>query len=217
MALINEIVTKADRLVEIKSDIDKLKKEQSEIEGFFLKLSDQDLKDTKLKTVSYFGTGKNKVIATMAESLKVTYPSFLKKIFGDAYKDVITEETTYKLSASAKRMLTGLWLKNYTKSTVGEVISQLPISEEIKVTVAKKVRGINYETDKKNLISLCGFDEDSASDYAYLINEAAVWENFLKLMKINDKNLNEDLSEILTLIDGAVVVEETPKIKIESV
>lgn len=216
MALINEIVTKADRLVEIKKQVEKLKKEQSEIEGFFLQLSNEDLEDTKLKSVVYNGSGANRIVATMAEALKITYPSFLKKIFGDAYKDVISEEVTYKLTAPAKRMLTGLWLKNYTKSTVGEAIAQLPISDEVRKVAAKKIRGINFETDKKNLIALCGFDEAAASDYAYLINEAAIWENFLKLMKINETDKANDMDEILNLIDGAVVVEETPKIKIES-
>lgn len=216
MALINEIVTKADRLVAIKKQMEKLKKEQSEIEGFFLQLSNEQLEDTKLKTIAYSGSGANRIVATMAESLKITYPSFLKKIFGEAYKDVITEEVTYKLTAPAKRMLTGLWLKNYTKSTVGEAIEQLPIDTEVKKVVAKKIRGINYDTDKKNLIALCGFDETTASDYAYLINEAAIWESFLKLMKINENDKITDIDEVLNLINGAVVVEETPKIKIES-
>lgn len=213
--VLKEIVEKADRLAEIKKSIEKLNAEKSEIEGFFLKLSNEDLRNTKFKSVAYKGTGANKVIATMAESLKMVYPTYLKAIFGEAYKDVVTEEIKYKLSAPATRMLAGLWLNNYTRLTVAEVIAQLPVDDITKKAIAKKVRGIKYETDKKNLIAIAGFDEKTAEEYAYFISEAAIWENFIRLMKASKKNSEEEIAEALELINGAVVVEETPKIVIE--
>lgn len=213
--VLKEIVEKADRLAEIKKSIEKLNAEKSEIEGFFLKLSDEDLRNTKFKSVTYRGTGSNKVIATMVESLKMVYPTYLKAIFGEAYKDVVTEEIKYKLSAPATRMLTGLWLNNYTRLTVAEVIAQLPVDDITKKAIAKKVRGIKYDTDKKNLIAIGGFDEKTAEEYAYFISEAAIWENFMRLMQANKKATDKDIAEALELINGAVVVEETPKITIE--
>lgn len=213
--VLKEIVEKADRLAEIKKSIEKLNAEKSEIEGFFLKLSDEDLRNTKFKSVTYRGTGSNKVIATMVESLKMVYPTYLKAIFGEAYKDVVTEEIKYKLSAPATRMLTGLWLNNYTRLTVAEVIAQLPVDDITKKAIAKKVRGIKYDTDKKNLIAIAGFDEKTAEEYAYFISEAAIWENFMRLMQANKKATDKDIAEALELINGAVVVEETPKITIE--
>lgn len=213
--VLKEIVEKADRLAEIKKSIEKLNTEKSEIEGFFLKLSDEDLRNTKFKSVAYIGTGANRVVATMAESLKMVYPTYLKAIFGEAYKDVVTEEIKYKLSAPATRMLTGLWLNNYTRLTVSEVIAQLPVDDNTKKTIAKKVKGVKYDTDKKNLIAIGGFDEKTAEEYAYFISEAAIWENFMRLMQANKKATDKEIAEALELINGAVVVEETPKIAIE--
>ncbi|MPN15336.1 hypothetical protein SDC9_162667 [bioreactor metagenome] len=173
------------------------------------------MRNTKFKSVAYIGTGANRVVATMAESLKMVYPTYLKAIFGEAYKDVVTEEIKYKLSAPATRMLTGLWLNNYTRLTVSEVIAQLPVDDNTKKAIAKKVKGVKYDTDKKNLIAIGGFDEKTAEEYAYFISEAAIWENFMRLMQANKKATDKDIAEALELINGAVVVEETPKIAIE--
>ena len=126
----DEIVINANRLVMIRQAIEGLNKEKDELEGYFLKLADEDLRNTKLKTVEYKGAGSNKVIATIAESLKVIYPSYFKKIFGEVYSDVVTEEINYKLSAPAKRMLSGLWLKNFTKETVENVINQISVDDK---------------------------------------------------------------------------------------
>jgi hypothetical protein len=211
----SEIQNKVDRLVEIKDDITKLKEEQNELEGFFLKISDDDLKNTKLKTVAYSGTKANKVTATMSENLKQVYPSFLKEIFGSAYTDAVTEEKKYKLTAPASRMLVNLWQKSYTKMTVEEVIKQLPCATETKTALKKKLKGVNFKTDVKNLMAIGGFSRSDSEQYAYFISEAATWENFLQLMNANKRNTEADRQKILERINSAIVVEETPKIQIE--
>lgn len=210
-----EIQSKVDRLVQIKSEIEKLRAEQNELEGFFLKICDDDLKNTKLKTVAYSGTSSNRVTATMAENLKPVYPSFFREIFGSAYSDAVTEETKYKLSAPASRMLVNLWQKSYTKMTVGEVIQQLPCSAESKTALGKKLKGANFKTDVKNLMAIAGFSRADAEQYAYFIAEAATWESFLQLMKVN-KRSEAEMKNVLDTINSAIVVEETPKIQAES-
>nr|WP_319487258.1 hypothetical protein [uncultured Caproiciproducens sp.] len=211
-----EIQSKVDRLIHVKGEIDKLKTEQDEIEGFFLKLCDDDLKNTKLKTVAYSGTNANKVTATMSENLKQIYPSFFKQIFGSAYSDAVTEETKYKLSAPASRMLTNLWQKSYTKMTVEQVIRQLPRSDDVKTVLGKKLKGANFKTDVKNLMTLGGFSKADAEQYAYFVSEAATWESFLQLMKVNKRDSETDMEDVMNTINSAVVVEETPKIQIEA-
>lgn len=116
-----DIRAKIDRMVEIKRQQEQLKREWVDLEAFFLAQGGADLADTKRKTVSYVGDHA-KVTATMAESFKVTWPAYLKQIFGEAYRDAVTEDINYKLSAPAKRMLTGLWTHNFTESTVADVI-----------------------------------------------------------------------------------------------
>jgi len=158
-----EIQSKVDRLVQIKNEMEKLKAEQNELEGFFLKLCDNDLKNTKLKTVAYSGTSANRVTATMANNLKPVYPSFFREIFGSAYSDAVTEEIKYKLSAPASRMLVNLWQKSYTKMTVEEVIQQLPCDAESKTALGKKLKGANFKTDVKSLMAIAGFSRPTRS------------------------------------------------------
>lgn len=212
----NEIIEKVNRLCTLKNEAQKIKDEVDELEGYFLKLSEQGLADTKLKSILFSGDGVNKVTATMASNLKVIYPSFLKKVFGDCYGDVVTEETTYKISAPAKRMLQGLYLKNYSKVTVLEVLKQISTDEKTLKVLLKKVKGINFQTDKKAIIDIAGISDQDAQHYAYFVSEAAVWESFTKLLKVNDNLTDEQIEETLSLIDGAVVAEETPKITVEA-
>lgn len=211
----NEVQSKVDRLIQIKGEMEKLKTEQDEIEGFFLKLCDDDLKNTKLKTVAYSGTSTNRVTATMSENLKQVYPSFFREIFGSAYSDAVTEETKYKLSAPASRMLVNLWQKSYTEMTVEQVIRQLPCDDAVKTALGKKLKGANFKTDVKNLIAIAGFSKTDAEQYAYFVSEAATWESFLQLAKVN-KRSDADMKEMLDTINSAIVVEETPKIQAES-
>jgi hypothetical protein len=212
----SEIQGKVDRLVQIKGEIEKLKVEQDEIEGFFLKLCDTDLKNTKLKTVAYPGTSANRVTATMSENLKQVYPSFFKQIFGSAYSDAVTEETKYKLSAPASRMLVNLWQKSFTKMTVEQVIQQLPCDDTVKAALKKKLKGANFKTDVKSLTAIAGFSQADAEQYAYFVSEAATWESFLQLMKVNKKDSEAEMKDVLETINSAIVVEETPKIQAET-
>lgn len=64
-------------------------------------------------------------------------------------------------------------------------------------------------------MAIAGLGEQEAEEYAYFIYEAAVYENFMRLMKAIDKDNVADIQEALNLIDGAVVVEENPKITVE--
>jgi hypothetical protein len=208
-----EISEKVKRLAEITGQIKDLELEQDVLEGYFLKLAEKDLADTKLKTATYDGPDGTSVSATMTKSLKLVYPTYLKLLFGEAYKDAVTEETKYKVSAPASRMLVGLWQKEYLKSTIAEIINQITPDPELRKVLSKKVKGASFPTDKKNLMAICGFDEKAAEEYAYFISEAAVWQSFLRLLKV--QGLSEDAEkQYLDWIDGAVVVEENPKITI---
>ena len=105
----NDISSYVTGLSNIKKQIAKLKSEADVIEAKLLKQFEIDVEDTKYKTVSYCGDN-SKVTATYADNVKLVYPSFLKKIFGEAYSDVVIEETTYKLSAHSKRILAALYI-----------------------------------------------------------------------------------------------------------
>lgn len=204
------------RYKDIKQEIAELKSEADGIEAEFLKAMESDLEDTKYKSVSYSDGEGNKVTATEAESLKVVYPTFLKNIFGAAYKDVVTEETSYKVSAGAARMLTALFNREYVRdSSVEELVGTLGLDDKSEKTLLKKLKGKKFDTDVKNLMKFAGLDEASAKENAYLVSEICVWNEFMRLMELNGTTSAEDISKALTWIDGAVTVEQTAKIKID--
>ena len=210
----NLIKAKVNRLAEIKSEIEALKKESAELEGYFLKISTNDLADTKYKSVKYEGDGKNRVTATVATSVKVVYPTILKMVLGSVFDDVVKQEVSYKItSASAARLLTGIYLGNYDKSEPDEVICAITDDEEKRSALAKKLKGANFESDKKAIISIAGLNEKNAEEYAYLYGEAMCWKNFKELIKNSGTVCGN--ARALEGLAAALAVEETPKIKVE--
>ena len=204
---------KIDRLVQIKDEIAALKSEQDRLENEFLLQAKQDLQDTKYKTTAYVSGSGNKVVATTARSVKITYHSRLRLIFGSTYPDAVTEQTTYKLSAPAGRMLAGLWSGEYVEQTLAAAIQSLPVEDKAKKLLTKKLHGINYDGDVRNLQVIGGMDEQQAQEWAYLLQEAAVWDDFRQLLMGAPSGCN-DPEHILDLIHGAMVVEETTKIQV---
>ena len=205
-----DIRAKIDRMAEIKRQQDKLKTELSTLDAFFVVKGMEDLTDKKSKSISYFGETA-KITFTKTETLKVEYGAYLQQIFGDAFSDSVTVETKYKISKPASRMMGGLWTKNYLTTSIAEEIKKIPIDDAARKTLAKKLKGINYDSDKENLVNIGGLSEADAEDYAFLVYEAAVWESFLRLMKLNKIESAEAMDEIINLIAGAFMVEETTK------
>lgn len=93
-----------DRLVEIKAELSRLGEEKAALEAKLLKAAQEDLRDTKRKSVSY-GGGLGRATAVMADSVKLVYPSLLRKIFGPVYEDAVTVKCDAKLTAPAARLL----------------------------------------------------------------------------------------------------------------
>ncbi len=214
MLNIVEISSKVDRMAEIKRQIAVLKSESDGIEAELLKQFEADVEDTKYRTVRYSGNGAT-VIANYADKVALVYPSMLKMIFGKAYSDVVTEETTYKLSANAKRLLSALYKKEYMRGTTVEAALEriAPDNKTLKVML-KRIKGKNFESDKNNLVKLAGLDESKASDYAFMLSEAAAWQEFERLLAASGGVSEEHIAEVLEYINAAVTVEETPKITI---
>lgn len=204
-----------DQLVQVKRMISRLNEKKTLLEAEILAQAEQDLKNTKYKTVHYNGTMGDRVTATKTASVKVVYPSYLVSIFGDAYKDVVKEETSYKLSEPAKRMMAGLYLNEYSELSIEDVLRDIEAPPEKKELLKKKIKGQRFATDKKNLMDIAGLDEKNAEIFAYFAAEAAVWNDFLKLMAVNGKNDPASIDRALELIDSAVMVDESTKIAVE--
>lgn len=212
-----DVKAKIDRLAEIKRESEQLKAEKDTIEAELLKNAESDLANTKYKSVSYAGTNSS-VTATVADSVKITYASFLPVIFGKAYSDLTKTTTKVELTDPAKRLIAGIWTGNYDNhSTVDEVIKAMALDEKTEKLIRKKCKGINYSKDVANLKAIVGYNDTQAQEYAYMLMEAAVWQQFKALLEVNGVTSDEEISDILDKIQAAFVVEQTPKISLTEV
>ena len=206
------LMPQIDELAKIKEDMAKLKERKDKLEAEIIKQCSVDLENTKYKSIHYKGTDSD-LTAINSESLKVTYNAFLPMIFGKAYSDAVTEKTEYALSAPAKRMLIGLYKGNFVKSTIKEVIEQMnDVTDKERTQLLKKCKGINYDKDVANIIKFTALSEADAKEYAYLIAEAAVWQDFCNLLTLNGITDEMVVDNILLKIQSAVVVEDSTKI-----
>ena len=203
-----------DELAAIKADMGKLKERKDKLEAEIIKQCSADLENTKYKSIRYEGDVFD-LTAVTAESLKVIYNSFLPTIFGKAYEDAVTEKTDYTLSAPAKRMLIGLYKGNFIRATVKEVIDQMAgVTDEERKQLLKKCKGINYDKDIENIRKFTDLSEEDAKEYAYLIAEAAVWQDFCNLLTLNGIADEAQINDILMKIQSAFVVEDSTKISL---
>lgn len=203
-----------DELAAIKADMGKLKERKDKLEAEIIKQCSVDLENTKYKSIRYEGDVFD-LTAVTAESIKVIYNSFLPMIFGKAYEDAVTEKTEYSLSASAKRMLIGLYKGNFIRTTVKEVIDQMAgITDEERKQLVKKCKGINYDKNVDNILKFTDLTEEDSKEYAYLIAEAAVWQDFCNLLTINGIDDETQVNDILMKIQSAFVVEDSTKISL---
>ena len=203
-----------DELASIKADMGKLKERKDKLEAEIIKQCSADLENTKYKSIRYEGDVFD-LTAVTAESLKVIYNSFLPTIFGKAYEDAVTEKTDYTLSAPAKRMLIGLYKGNFIRATVKEVIDQMAgVTDDERKQLLKKCKGINYDKDVENIRKFTDLSEEDAREYAYLIAEAAVWQDFCNLLTLNGISDETQIKDILMKIQSAFVVEDSTKISL---
>lgn len=113
-------------------------------------------------------------------------------------------------------MLIALYNREYVSGgTVDQLVKTLGLDERTEKALVKKLKGKKFDTDVKNLRKFGGLDEEAAKENAYLVSEICVWEDFMRLMEINQRTSESDIAEALKWIDGAITVDQTAKIKID--
>lgn len=210
-----DVALKIDRLAAIKKQQDALKKEKDKLEAEILMACERDLDSTKYKSVTYAGTGAE-VKVINAESLKVIYNAhaFLPDIFGKAYSAVVTEKKDFSISTAAARMITGIRKGDYIETTVADVISQISgVTDDQRRQLLKKCKGRNYDKDVESILKFTGLSKADALDYAFLIYEASVWEEFCKLMQLNGVD-GSDYGEVIAKINAAFIVDDSAKLQL---
>lgn len=208
------IANKIDRLADLREQQTKAKQEADIIEAELLKIAQEDLTNTKYKSVKYEGND-NKLQATVSETVKITLESLLPVIFGTAYADMVKVTTKSELTAPAKRLIAGIWQGNYVSdTTVTDVITSMALDDKTAKLVSKKCKGINYQKDIDNLITIVGMTEQQAEEYAYMLMEANVWQQFDTICQVNGINTDEARAELMKKIQAAFVVEQSTKVSI---
>ena len=208
-----EIKANADRLVELTNQQSVIKAEIDEIKAWFEKIATDDLKDTKKKTIDYWGSNNSKVVVGNSETVKPVSMTMVKKLLGDVFEEFVKEDTSYKMTDPCKRLFAMIFLGNYTEGSLDETIKAITADEKIQRTLKKKLKG-KYEKDTETLIKLAGLPEQEASDWAYLTAEIINWEWILQILKAAEwKGTPQEAIEI---IRAAVIVDEGIKVTVEA-
>lgn len=208
-----EIKEKADRLVELTNQQSVIKAEIDEIKAWFEKIATNDLKDTKRKTIDYWGSNNSKVVVGNSETVKTISMTMVKKLLGDVFGDFVKEDTTYKMTEPCKRLFTMMFLGNYTEGSLDETIKAITTDEKIQRTLKKKLKG-KYEKDTETLMKMVGLPEQEASDWAYLTAEIINWEWMLQILK--SAEWEGTPQEAVEIIRAAIIVDEGIKVTVEA-
>ena len=211
-----EICEIIDRMVEIKQEKKALTAENDRLQAQLQMLAECDLTDTKIKSVGYLGTNGNTATVTTSDTVSVVAGELLQKIFGSVYPSMVSEKKTYTLREPAKRILSAIWHREYCEGSIAEIVGGLNCDDKAKKVLLKKLKGINFDKDKANLMNYAGLSEDDASDTAYLINETAAWEQICTFIKVNNDGriTDEILADVVTKVNSAVNVSREIKTKI---
>ena len=208
----NEIREKADRLAQLVKKQAEIRSEAEELKAWFENRAVDDLKDTKKKTMEYWGSHVAKVAVGNSETVKPVSMVMVKKLLGEIFPDLVKEETTYRMTEPCKRLFAMMYRGNYTEGSLDETIRAITKDEKLQRTLRKKLKG-KYEKDTETLMKLAGLDAADAADWAYLTAEVINWEWMLQILKAADWKGTPQ--EAVDIIRSAVIVDEGLKVTVE--
>ena len=208
-----EVKKKVDRLAELDRQMVAVKGEMETIKAWFEKQATDDLRDTKSKTVEYWGSENSKVVVGNSETVKPVSMTMVKKLLGDVFKDFVKEDTTYKMTEPCKRLFSMMFLGNYTEGSLDETIKAITDDEKIQRALKKKLKG-KYEKDTETLMKMVGLSEQEASDWAYITAEIINWEWMLQVLK--SAEWKGTPQEAVQIIKAAIIVDEGIKVTVEA-
>lgn len=213
MADMEEIREKTDRLVELTVQKDQIQAEMDGIKAWFENIATEDLKDTKNKTVEYWGNNNARVVVGNSETVKPVSMEMVRRLLNTVYVDFVTEKTSCTLLAPAKRLFSIACLGKYTEGTLDGTIAAITEDKKLQATLRKKLKG-KYEKDMGTLMKLARLPEQEASDWAYLVSEVVNWEWMLQVLR--SAGWEGTPQEAIDVINAAVIVDETIKVAVEA-
>jgi len=213
------IAAKVEEMAKVSKEKAALDIRYKELEAFFLKLGGDKLRDSKRRTCSFEDNDGHDVTYTEAKTVKIISPAVLKRLMGDAFGDFVKETVDPKYTFKSKE-LEHTFVSVYSadiavpehKLTVDEFFEQLPCDDSAKSALRKKLKGANFLTDCKNLVSIGGFSEEDAADYAYLFSECLEWQRFMTVLETIENG--RSVEEVIKSINSAISVSDTTKITV---
>lgn len=189
-----------------------IKTRMESLKASFERRAVHDLKDTKLKSVSYWGSNCRVIVQT-SETVKPVSVTMIQEVLGKVASDFVKQETTVKLTDPCKRLLGMVFQGNYTEGSVDDLIRAITNDPKIQATLKKKLKG-RWEKDTAALMKVAGLDEKDASEYAYLAAEVINWEWLVQVLK--SAGWSGSIQEAIEVIRAAVIVDEGIKVGFEA-
>lgn len=211
----DEIRAKVDEIAKWSKLAAECKQELEKLKGEFSKLGEDELENTKLKQVEFWGTGPAKVVVTHSETVKVFSHTYLAQTLKQLLNDFAKEKFTYDYTEPFKRILAAICQKNYGKESLNDVIAQMAEDEKSRNVLKKKLKG-HWEKDVKTLMGLTGMPREEAEHDIYFVHEAMNWDKIVQLLEsAGYPKDTPEFKKALDAIEQAVIVEEGVKVGIE--
>lgn len=200
-----------DDFLKLKDQIDSLKESQKALQDSIIAQAANDMVNTKEKSVKYNGSGGNHVRITRSDKAVINYPDFLPHVFGAIYDTSVKETVKYEFAKDMKDVVIDLCNGDFERMDFEDIIRSIPLDDEgARELIRCRVKGKNFDFDKKTLMTIGGLDEETASTYAYFLKESLSWRKFVDVLRINETA--EKADEFLDTIQQAVSVQTSFRI-----
>ncbi len=207
-----QLRAEVDEFATLTRQAEAIKERLETLKAHFERRAVDDLKDTKMKSVSYWGSDNCRVIVQTSETVKPVSVTMIQKVLGAVSRDFVKEEVTTKLTDPCKRLLGMVFQGNYTEGSLDDLIRAISTDAKIQTTLKKRLKG-RWEKDTAALVKVAGLSEQEASEYAYLAAEVINWEWLTQVLK--SAGWAGSIQEAIEVIRAAVIVDEGIKVGIE--
>lgn len=201
-----------DHYAQLQATIDESKKELDSLKAFFESKAEQELEDTKLKTIEYWGTN-SKIVVQSSATVKPISWVVIKEVLGKTASDFIKEETKYTLNEVAKTLLANMFKGDYIEDTLESVIERITSDPKKQKLLMKRLKG-KYKQDMKNIIKYAELDEREASDYAFMVQEVMAYQMILRIIEASGNE--SDIEEAVAKVRSSLIVDEGIKVTLET-
>ena len=142
-----------DEYAALALEADRIKQRMDWLKGQFETMATAALKDTKLLSISYWGSQNSRVTVTNTATVKPISLTMVKKVLGEVAGDFVKSETVDKMTESCKRLLAMVCQGNFTMGSLEETIRAITAAVDIPVVA---IGGISHD----NILELknCGLD-----------------------------------------------------------